>query len=374
MSATKTQLTGGSFQDSEGDLLANGYLTMVLNQDANVADSQICAGIEIQIQLDSAANVASSSSSPTASDQYVWANDTLSPVNTYYTVTGYTAEGQTAWGPNNQQVTSGGAGGGSFDTGTWVPNQIVWIPSIQPLDIEVAGAAFSSQTLLDFVNTGNVTFTDEGNGELSATAAAGVTSGQNVADILFNNFSRGTEQGQYADTNVGYNATTLIYGVAANEIACFPAHWKISLWVLTAGTTFANFQVVRTLPNSLVVVDYTPVTFGSTANPTFASTGVQTSDSISLQIDAEHDYYFLTYGPNVSSPIYIRAMNTLNNAGILGNFIGGGAIGGGGGTSPYFNNYTYPAGAGGWATSNNVALANISEDNVGLWLVNWQAA
>jgi hypothetical protein len=109
-------LSGGAFQDSEGNLLANGYLLCYLSQDASVNDSNICAGIAIRIQLDSSANAASGSK--------LWGNDILSPVNTFYRVTGYTAQGQPAWGPNNQQVT-----GTSLDLGTWVPNQVVsWVP------------------------------------------------------------------------------------------------------------------------------------------------------------------------------------------------------------------------------------------------------
>src|SRR5271166_602074 len=108
MPATKTQLIGGSFEDAAGNLLANGYLKMRLNQDGNVASvGNVCAGIEITIQLDSAGNVASSSSTPTAPDQFVWANDVILPVNSFYKVTGYAANGQPAFGPNNQQVVSG---------------------------------------------------------------------------------------------------------------------------------------------------------------------------------------------------------------------------------------------------------------------------
>lgn len=109
-------LTGGSFQDSEGNLLSLGYLIFRLSQDASVNDSNICSGVEIRIALDSSANAVGGSS--------IWGNDVLAPVNTYYRVTGYTAKGQPAWGPNNQQVVAS-----TFDLGTWVPNQVVsWVP------------------------------------------------------------------------------------------------------------------------------------------------------------------------------------------------------------------------------------------------------
>ena len=110
-------LTGGAFQDSEGNLLVNGYLEFILSQDCSVSGSgNICSGVKIRIALDSSGNVVGGSS--------IWGNDVLSPVNTYYRVTGYTAAGQPAWGPNNQQVA-----GSTFDLGTWVPNQVIsWVP------------------------------------------------------------------------------------------------------------------------------------------------------------------------------------------------------------------------------------------------------
>src|SRR5208337_1016706 len=110
-------LTGGSFQDSEGNVLALGYLTFRLSQDASVnGGSNICSGVEIRIALDVHGDVVGGSD--------IWGNDVLSPINTFYRVTGYTAKGQPAWGPNNQQVV-----GSTFDLGSWIPNQVVsWFP------------------------------------------------------------------------------------------------------------------------------------------------------------------------------------------------------------------------------------------------------
>ena len=164
MAATKTQLTGGGFQDSEGDPLSFGYLKMKLSQDASVSGvGNICSGIEITIQLDVNGNVVASPA------QSVWANTggVLAPINTFYKVTGYTAAGQRAWGPNNQQV----AAGATFNLGSWVPNQVIqWFPTVgaTPLAVEVRGAAFSSTTLLNFESSdSSVTITDEGSGLLN---------------------------------------------------------------------------------------------------------------------------------------------------------------------------------------------------------------
>lgn len=171
--STKVQLIGGAFQDAEGNLLANGSLRMRLNQDEAVnSTTQICSGVDIIIQLDSDGNVASSTSTPTAPNQYVWGNDQLSPVNSFYRVTGYAANGQTAWGPNNQQVIGSG---GTFDVGTWVPNLVIdWTPPPQPINLEVNGSELSSQTLLDFVDSSSIVWTDEGAGHLSAAVAGGL--------------------------------------------------------------------------------------------------------------------------------------------------------------------------------------------------------
>ena len=268
MAATKTQLLGGAFQDSEGNPLSLGYLKMKLSQDASVSGvGNICSGIEITVQLDENGNVAegglvnvactgdatitdgmyatisvgdvtpffigqsvqasgfsdtlvsiNGQSGLTVSaigtntvtiqshdltnsvltdqnagvltvlqiglDTSVWANTggVLSPVNTYYRVTGYTAAGQRAWGPNNQQVGSGA----TFNLGSWVPNSVIsWFPTVSQfpaLAVEVAGAPFSSPTLLDFESSdSSVTITDEGAGVLNFQASGGASFSGNGA-------------------------------------------------------------------------------------------------------------------------------------------------------------------------------------------------
>jgi hypothetical protein len=182
MAATKTVLTGGAFQDGEGNPLALGYLTMKLNQDASVSGvGNICSGIEIMIQLDVNGNVVAS---PT---QSVWANTggVLAPINTFYKVTGYTAAGQRAWGQNNQQV----GAGATFNLGTWVPNSVIsWFPEVSQnsdITLEVNGALASSQTIQNLVNSASVTVVDNGGGEISFAASSGGTvfeaDGDNIA-------------------------------------------------------------------------------------------------------------------------------------------------------------------------------------------------
>ena len=177
MAATKTQLLGGAFQDSEGNPLSLGYLKMKLSQDASVSGvGNICSGLEITIQLDGNGNVVTSPA------QSVWANTggVLAPPNTFYKVTGSTAAGQRAWGANNQQVGSGA----TFNLGLWVPNSVIsWFPEVQQsLFLEINGNAASSQIFQNLESTDDsVTITDLGGGNIDFQATGGGTK-FNIAD------------------------------------------------------------------------------------------------------------------------------------------------------------------------------------------------
>jgi hypothetical protein len=171
MAASLTQLTGGNFQDANGNVLAYGYLTLKLSQDGNVSGvGNICSGVTITIQLDVNGNVASLTSPTPVANQYVWANSNISPINTYYKVTGYTQEGQRAFGLNNQQV----AAGATFNVGTWVPNSVIsWFPNPQTVTLEVNGVAASSQIVQNLEAGANITITDEGSGNIQIAASSG---------------------------------------------------------------------------------------------------------------------------------------------------------------------------------------------------------
>lgn len=185
MPATKVQLIGGQFQDSEGNKLALGYLVMKLAMDANISGvGNIASGIEITIQLDSNGSVVSSPI------QSVWGVDQMLPPNNYYRVTGYTAAGQPAWGPNNQQVIGSG---GTFDVGTWIPNQVLsWTPPVQATILEVNDVPNTVQTTLNLEAGTNITLTDEGDGGVTIDAAVStplqlqVNGTPNVSQTLLN--------------------------------------------------------------------------------------------------------------------------------------------------------------------------------------------
>jgi hypothetical protein len=155
--ASKVQLTGGNFQDVEGNPLNSGYIKMKLSSDEEVNDSLICSGIEIKITLDATGNV--------VAGQSVWGNDVMLPANSFYKVTVFSAAGQIVWGPNNQQV----MGSSPFDVGTWIPNNVIsWTPSVQPLDVEVNGTNLSSQTVINFKDSATISWADQGSGGLKA--------------------------------------------------------------------------------------------------------------------------------------------------------------------------------------------------------------
>lgn len=112
--ATKVQITGGGFQDAEGNPLAGGSLVFQLSQDSSVNNgTEIAAGIKISVLLDSGGNVSGTVN--------IWPNDVISPANTFYNVTAYTANGQLVWGPNSQQVLSSPS---PFNIGAWVPGSV----------------------------------------------------------------------------------------------------------------------------------------------------------------------------------------------------------------------------------------------------------
>lgn len=94
------EISGGGFQDSEDNPLAQGTLVLMLNRDAytdSTFSTLVCAGQHLEIALDSLGNV--------ADNPNVWPNDQLLDVwtlaaDTYYTAKAITVEGQLAWGPN----------------------------------------------------------------------------------------------------------------------------------------------------------------------------------------------------------------------------------------------------------------------------------
>jgi hypothetical protein len=90
---------------------------MEVMQDEQLSSNagQVCSGIKIKITLDSSGDVS------TSPPQSVWSPENMIPSGASYTVWGYTAEGQLAWGPNYGLDVPIGA---TFDVDNWIPNSV----------------------------------------------------------------------------------------------------------------------------------------------------------------------------------------------------------------------------------------------------------
>jgi hypothetical protein len=90
-------------------------------------------------------------------------------------------------------------------------------------------------------------------------------------------------------TTVGH---TYVQYISSNAITKAVSSSKVQISVATAlSGPITELVLIRTLANSLDVVDVTPITFDGNPTPTFGA-GLYTSDVIGVQIDAAHDYYF----------------------------------------------------------------------------------
>jgi hypothetical protein len=172
---TKVQLIGGHFQDAMGNVLAEGSLTMELVQDEQLSSStgQVCGGIKITIPLDEEGNVFGTSGDESEPNQYVWPTDVMTPSGASYTVWGYTAEGELAWGPNYNLLVPSGS---TFDVDNWIPNSTGGNSggNTGGVTFQVEGVNTEVQTLVNFESTdSSVTITDEGNGSIDFQASGG---------------------------------------------------------------------------------------------------------------------------------------------------------------------------------------------------------
>lgn len=162
-------------------------------------------------------------------------------------------------------------------------------------------------------------------------------------------------------TGLNTDAVTYSFMVSASGILQTPAKWTITVNVAVGPIAWQNWVVARTLPGSLTVIDYTPITWGGTQNPTM-SAGLNTSDTVTLQLDTAHDYWFMAYSVHQTG----KTMYSVGSQ-YGANSQGGVVTGGTGNTAPYFNDYTNgAAGVPGTVVPPNTAF--------GLWLSPWQAA
>ena len=233
--STTVQLTGGNFQDTQGNVLNLGYLTFTLSQDAQAnSTTEICAGREIKILLNSSGSI---STSPA---QYMWPNDVLTPANTFYVVRGYTSAGQLVWGPNSQQVLSSPS---PFDVGAWQPNSVNTSPqNVVTYDIGVffPGQTAGNQLLLLIPVERQVTFA--ANMVPSVSACGTNPTGSVLVTLNKNGVSFGTLT--IATSGVGTFSTTATTFSAGDVLTMYGPSSADSTWanigITLSGTTIVS--------------------------------------------------------------------------------------------------------------------------------------
>lgn len=231
--SNKVQLAGGNWQDAEGNELANGYLVMTLSQDAQAnQNTQISGGRKIHIFLDGAGNVI------TAPGQFVWGNDVLSPVGTYYTVEAYTENGQLVW-REIVQVTSNTS---EFDVGTWVPYPTNVVPGDPPTIIEqqiilkTNGVPNASQDVLDLVAGSNITLTDIVGGGVRIDATGGGSGGGGINIVPYS-------PNPVFDLSLGTTQFILLTGNVVSSTVSNPSNGQVYTFVIAQDGTGGRFFV-----------------------------------------------------------------------------------------------------------------------------------
>ena len=170
-------ISGGAFQDIEGSPLANGYLDCELSHDEQETSTspfaQVVGGLKRRIFLDNNGNAVTGSQ--------LWANDVMSPANSYYIVKAYRSDGTLAWkAPQYWQIASSPS---PIDLGTLVPSNPPGggLGTFSSITLQTNEVNNGSQTLLDLHAGTNVTLADNGSGRVTIAASGGAsfaTSGQ----------------------------------------------------------------------------------------------------------------------------------------------------------------------------------------------------
>lgn len=251
--SSKTILSGGNFQDPEGNEVANGYIIMVLSQDAQAnQNTQIAGGRKIRIQLDGAGNVI------TVPAQAVWGNDVLFPSGTYYTASVYTEEGQLVWN-EVVQVTSGA----NFDTGTWVPFPTNVVPgdppdvTIQQILLETNNIPNASQDVLNLVAGSNITLRTGVGGVVQISSTGGGGGGGGGINILLYSAT------PVFDLSLGTTQFIQLTGNVTSSTVTNPTNGQVYTFVIEQDALGGRSFVWPTTFQNTGPID----TFDGTANP-----------------------------------------------------------------------------------------------------------
>ena len=161
----KINISGGNFQDAEGNALAGGLLVLTLDSAAVVIGTgQVVNNLPLFITLDGTGNAPSTP---------IWFNDQLSPTGTAYSVTLFSASGKPAWTAAQLWQFLGGA---AINLDTMVPTSI---------GVSYPSALIINSPTLQTV-TGPVTFTDIITADIATAdiATANITNMNGILNAL----------------------------------------------------------------------------------------------------------------------------------------------------------------------------------------------
>lgn len=170
-----------------------------------------------------------------------------------------------------------------------------------------SGSPAQSADLLPIARSGaNFSLTAQDIADL-AGGGSGPAVGQNVLDL-----------GSQMPTAVGPlgSGNSMCMRMPGRALLCLPSIWTVSIM---RGVTshFSAIVILRTAADSLTVIDSTPVLFGGSATPTMLA-GLNTSNNISLQLDALHDYYVIGFNDSGDSQFWGLKPATALASGTLG--------------------------------------------------------
>lgn len=266
----KIQITGGLYQNFEGAPLANGYLIVQLSHDGQeTVDPGLINGYpKIQINLDSNGNI------PVSPATMIWPNDQILPSGTFYTVSGYAADGTLVFGPQTWSLTSGTS---PYNIANIVPSNppgsgLGGASVTGPL-LETNGTANTNQALLNLAGSGSITVSNSaGTTTISGGSGTFATSGQ----------------GWFAGPGMT-DASSILMNSATSHIINYAAHTVLvfqfvlqSSWTLTkvayqltatgaGGSTF-NFGIYSAAKNLLIDSTAFDATSSAVQTKTFTAT------------------------------------------------------------------------------------------------------
>lgn len=102
-------------------------------------------------------------------------------------------------------------------------------------------------------------------------------------------------------TNNNFQNFSIMATIRGESLSFFPASWFIRMRFTSGSPVIGGMKILKTLSYDTAVISSTTVTIGSVSNPTLSSPTLVDTDTISLQLDSTHDYYFVMYFTNTGA-------------------------------------------------------------------------